>query len=235
LVAKVVTDPETNFEEELHAFDNDVDLAIQCFYTWQTVHAAARKSRKVYDLLNQNAAFWVLALGSVQANSLIALGRIFDKDNRTHNVSRLLRLAEENPAIFSKAVVRRRKTKDLANASHLVDDFMSNVKEPLALDFKRLRSFAGARCKVYERCYKQLRDKVYAHKERTNISGFVAKTNTLELGRLVSDLRILHGVLWHWLRNGRAPRLSPLRHSAGKQITRDTRKFLRLLVSGSSV
>lgn len=118
---------------------------------------------------------------------------------------------------------------------HLVDDFMSNVKEPLALDFKRLRSFADARRKVYERCYKQLRDKVYAHKERTNISGFVAQTNTLELGRLVSDLRILHGVLWHWLRNGRAPRLRPLRHSAGKHVTRNTRKFLRSLVSGSSV
>jgi hypothetical protein len=234
-VAKVIADPEAEFEEELQAFDNDVDVAIQCFYTWQAVHTAARKSRKVYDLLNRNAAFWVLALGSIQANSLIALGRVFDKDNRSHNVSRLLKLAEENPTIFSKAAVRRRKNKDLANASHLVDDFMSNVKEPLALDFQRLRSFADARRKVYERCYKQLRDKVYAHKDRSDISAFVAKTNTLELGRLISDLRILHGVLWHWLRNGRAPRLSPLRHSAGKQITRDTRKFLKSLVSGSSV
>jgi hypothetical protein len=234
-VPNVVTDPEAEFEEELEAFDNDVDVAIQCFYTWQTVHTAARKSRKVYDLLNRHAAFWVLALGSIQANSLIALGRIFDKDNRTHNVSRLLKLAEDNPAIFSKAAVRRRKNKDLAKASHLVDDFMSNIKEPLALDFKRLQSFADARRRVYERCYKQLRDKVYAHKDRTDISGFVAKTSTLELGRLISDLRILHGVLWHWLRNGRAPRLSPLRHSAGKQITRDTRKFLESLVSGSSV
>ncbi len=229
-MAKLVTDPEAEFEEELQAFDNDVDVAIQCFYTWQTVHAAARKSRKVYDLLNRNAAFWVLGLGSIQANSLIALGRIFDTDKRTHNVSRLLKLAEENPAIFSKAAVRRRKNKDLANARHLVDDFMSNVKEPLALDFKRLRSFADARRKVYERCYKQLRDKVYAHKERTDISAFVAQTNTQELGRLVSDLRILHGALWHWLRNGRKPRLSPLRHSAGKQIKRDTHKFLTALV-----
>jgi hypothetical protein len=79
----LVTDPETEFEEELHAFDSDVDVAIQCFYTWQAVHAAARQSRKTYDLLNRNAGFWVLALGSIQANSLIALGRIFDTDKRT--------------------------------------------------------------------------------------------------------------------------------------------------------
>lgn len=226
----VVTDPETEFEDELQAFDNDVDVAIQCFYTWQTVHAAARKSQKVYDLLNRNAAFWVLAMGSIQANSLIALGRIFDTDKRTHNVRRLLQLAEGNIAIFSKSAVRQRKNKDLANASHLIDDFMSNVQDPLASDFKRLRSIIDERRKVYERCYKQLRDKVYAHKERTDLAAFVAKTNTQELGRLISDLRILHGALWHWLRNGRKPRLSPLRHSAGKQIKRDTSKFLKSLV-----
>jgi hypothetical protein len=227
----LVTDPETEFEEELHAFDSDVDVAIQCFYTWQTVHAAARQSRKTYDLLNRNAGFWVLALGSIQPNSLIAFGRIFETDKRTHNVGGLLQLAEANVSIFSKAAVRRRKNKDLANTSHLIDEFMSSVHDPTLSDFKRLTSFVDARREVYARCYKQLRDKVYAHKDRTDISGFVAKTNTRELGRLVSDLRILHYVLWHWLRNGREPSFSPLRHSAGKQIKQDTRTFLKYLTS----
>lgn len=51
---QIVTDPETEFEKELQVFDNDVDVAIQCIYTWLTVHAAARKNRKIYDLLNRN-------------------------------------------------------------------------------------------------------------------------------------------------------------------------------------
>lgn len=79
-----------------------------------------------------------MALGSIQANSLIALGRIFDRGKDTHNVGRLLRLAAKNPAIFSKAALRQRKEKDLANASHLVDDFMKDVKEATTSDFKRL-------------------------------------------------------------------------------------------------
>jgi hypothetical protein len=144
------------------------------FYTWQTVHVAARQSQKTYDLLNRNAGFWVLALGSIQANSLIALGPIFDTEKRTHNVGRLLQLAEANVSIFSKAAVRRRKNKDMANASHLIDEFISSVHDPTLSDFKRLTSFVDARRKVYARCYKQLRDKVYAHKDRTDISGFVA-------------------------------------------------------------
>ncbi len=231
-MTNVAADPAAEFEQELQAFDNDVDEIVQCFYIWRPVHAAPRTSRKVYDLLNRNAGFWVVALGSIQANSLITLGRIFDRDPRTHNVTRLLQLAEKNRTIFSKDAVRQRKNKDLANASHLIDAFMSNVQDPTASDFKRLQLFVDARRKVYGRCYKQLRNKRYAHRERTDISGIVARTNTQELGRLVTDLRKLHRVLWDWHRNGLKPRTSRLRGTAGNQIRRDTLKFLNSLIAG---
>lgn len=232
--SRKMIDPETEFERELQIFGDDLVVAIQCFYVWLTVHAAARKNRNVYDLLNRDAGFWNLAVGSIQANSLIALGRIFDTHRQSHNVKRLLKLAELNIAIFSKVALRKRKNKQSANAHEWIDNYMRNVHVPTASDFKRLWSFVDARRKVYGSCYKQLRDRVYAHKERTDITGFVAKTNTRELGRLLSDLQKLHNVLWDLLQNGRKPRLSPLRHSAGHRIKRDTRKFLKLLV-GSSI
>jgi hypothetical protein len=172
-----------------------------------------------------------VALGSIQANSLIALGRIFDRGKDTHNVGRLLRLAAKNPVIFSKAALRQRKEKDLANASHLVDDFMKDVKEPKSSDFKRLEQFVEVRRKVYEKCYKQIRDKRYAHKQRMDMSGIFARTNTRELAGLVTDLSKLHNVLWHWYRNGVRPRTSRLRDTAGKEIQRTTLKFLRSLLA----
>lgn len=227
---QVMKNPEAEFEQELLAFDNDVDEAIQCFYIWRTVHSAARKSRKVFDMLNRNAGFWVVALSSIQANSLIALGRIFDTNSRTHNVKRLLKLALENRVIFSRDAVRRRKHEDLAKARDLIDDYMKNVQDPTPSDFRRLQSFVDARRKVYKRCYKQLRDKRYAHRERTDITPFVAQTNITELGRLLSDLRKLHRVLWDWHRNGVKPRTSRLRSTAGKQIRRDTLRFLKPLI-----
>jgi hypothetical protein len=70
----------------------------------------------VYDLLNRDAGFWNLAIGSIQANSLIALGRIFDTHKQSHNVRRLLELAEQNMAIFSKAGLRKRVEKRSTNA-----------------------------------------------------------------------------------------------------------------------
>ena len=72
---------------------------------------------------------------------------------------------------------------------------------------------------------------MYAHRKRTDITGFVAMTNTRELGRLLSDLHKLHDVFGDLLQNGRKPRLSPLRHSAGHRIKRDTRNFLKSLVA----
>jgi hypothetical protein len=230
-MTNAVSNSEAEFQNELRVFDNDVDEVIQCFYIWRTVHAAARKSRRIHDLLNRNAGFWVVALGSIQANSLIALGRIFDRGKDTHNVGRLLRLAAKNPAIFSKVALRQRKEKDLANASHLVDDFMKDVKEPTTSDFKRLERFVEARRKVYEKCYKQIRDKRYAHKQRMDMSGIFARTNTRELARLVTDLSKLHNVLWHWYRNGVRPRTSRLRGTGGKEIQRKTVKFLESLIS----
>jgi len=230
-MTNAVSNSEAEFQNELRVFDNDVDEVIQCFYIWRTVHAAARKSRRIHDLLNRNAGFWVVALGSIQANSLIALGRIFDRGKDTHNVGRLLRLAAKNPAIFSKVALRQRKEKDLANAIHLVDDFMKDVKEPTTSDFRRLERFVEARRKVYEKCYKQIRDKRYAHKQRMDMSGIFARTNTRELARLVTDLSKLHNVLWHWYRNGVRPRTSRLRGTGGKAIQRKTVKFLESLIS----
>src|SRR5579872_5379884 len=206
-----VANPEVEFYNELQAFDSDVDEVVQCFYIWRTVHATARKNHGIYDLLNRNAGFWNVALGSIQANSLIALGRIFDHGKDTHNVSRLLRLAANNPWIFSKAALKRRMERDFGgtmnvNAISAADSFMRTPNEPKTSDFKRLERFVGIRRRVYEKCYKQIRDKRYAHKQRTDINSVVAQTDIRELARLVTDLRKLHRVLWDWYHNGMQPR-----------------------------
>lgn len=226
------TDPEAEFQEELQAFENDIDEVVQCFYIWRTVHAVARKRPRAFDLLNRNAAFWNVAIGSVQANSLIALGRIFDVSHDSHNVKRLLKLIKRNPAIFSKAALRKRKERDLANANalHLLDSVVKDVKEPTPSDFKWLDEFVGKRRRIYEKCYKQIRDKYYAHKQRGGVAVFVAQSDRAELARLVTDLNNLHGAIWQWYRNGVKPqKLKPSR-TAGKDVVKRTEKFIRSLL-----
>jgi hypothetical protein len=168
-----------------------------------------------------------VALGSIQANSLIALGRIFDRDPRTHNVARLLKLAKSNSTIFSKAALKERKKKDLTNEN--LNKFMKNLKEPKSSYFKRLELFVEERRKVYEKCYKQIRDMRYAHQNRGDMRGFYARTNQRELARLLTDMGKLKSALRHWYHNGKNPQPSRLRGTAGREVQKETREFLRSL------
>jgi AbiU2 len=100
--ALMAIDPETEFKRELEVFGNEVEEAIQCFYAEQTIHNVAREHENVHRALNRNAPFWNLVCRTLQANAIIVLGRIFDRDSRAHTVNRLLQLATQNPNIFSK-------------------------------------------------------------------------------------------------------------------------------------
>ena len=225
-----ISDQEARFEYELLVFENEVHEAMRCFYIWRTLKKAAPKSQKLFNQLSRNAEFWNTVDNSVQSNSLIVLGRIFDKAE-TNNVDRLLNLAKSCSAIFSKAAFRRRKDKQNPNASHIVDELMKRVKEPTGADFKPLEEFVAARRRVYEKCYKQIRDQRYAHRERgVDLSGVYALTNTTELSRLFMDLKKLHDELWHWYHNGVKPQMSRRTSSTtGKNIEERMLRFLRSL------
>ena len=94
--------PIADFESELALFRTEAESAIQFFYAWDATHAVAAKDKKVVHLLNEAPLFWNTALGALQMSSLVALGRVFDPDQKNHNISRLLSIAHANPDIFSK-------------------------------------------------------------------------------------------------------------------------------------
>ena len=224
----LISDQEARFEYELLVFDNEVHEAIRCFYIWRTLKKAAPKSQRIFHQLNRNAEFWNTVDNSVQSNSLIVLGRIFDK-GETNNVERLLNLAKSSSAIFSKAAFRQRKERQNPNASHIVDNLAKTVKAPTGSDFRQLEAFVAARRRVYEKCYKQIRDQRYAHRERgVDLSGVYALTNTTELSKLLADLKKLHDELWHWYHNGMKPQTRRRTSSTtGKDIEKRTLKLLR--------
>lgn len=233
-------DPENEFKSELQVFSNEVDEAIQCFYAEQTIHNLARENSSVYHALNRNAAFWKITSRALQANAVIVLGRIFDKNSQAHGIHRLLDLAAKHPDIFSKAALERRKRPQVGQ---WIDDFMRGVYVPSKRDFSRFQGYADKQRSIYNGQYKVLRDKFFAHKERRDMTGAFTGADIRPLERLLIFLSQLQDALWHLFWNGIKPVLRPARYSARsilklpegsrrsgptqEWITTETEKFLK--------
>lgn len=211
-----MTSPEAEFTRELEVFCTEAESGIQFFYSWLTVHAVAGDDKRIYQFLNQSRLFWNTVLGALQTASFIALGRVFDQDPSTHNVDRLLRIAQTNLNIFSKEALAERKRRASPNADEWLTEYLRKVYVPMADDFRRLRRHVAAWRKVYERTYRPLRHKVFAHKQLfgpADIKALFAKTKIRELQRLLIFLSRLYEALWELFYNGRKPNLRPARYS----------------------
>jgi AbiU2 len=154
-------------------------------------------------------------LGALQMSAHIALGRVFDQKS-THNVDRVLRLSQQNTAIFSKEALGRRKRALSRNADEWLEDYLKTAYVPTPEDFRRLRSHVAKHRRIYEDKYRDLRHQFFAHKEisdRGQVDALFSKTNVQELRRMVVFLQRLHEALWQLYNNGRKPVLEPMRHS----------------------
>ncbi len=106
-----MNDKEKGFLQELGFFEAEVETAIQFFYTYRAIHDCLSKNQRALRVVNRTPLFWRTNAGALQASFFMTLGRIFDDNGRrhkkTHNVGRLLTLAQDNMDIFSRASLLR--------------------------------------------------------------------------------------------------------------------------------
>jgi hypothetical protein len=223
---------ETQFERELDVFRTEVETTVQYFYGYLAIHAAAGEARVVHHLLNSAPLFWNTNLGALQTATFVTLGRIFDQ-NSAHNVSRLLRIAQDNPGIFSKAALGRRKLGTNATPPSWLSDYLKDAHVPTAADFQRLQRYVSKQRKIYTAKYQPLRHKVFAHREISDaaaVSALFAQTNIREMQRMLGLLMSLYEALWQLFVNGRKPVLRARRYSVKQMRKRPSKN-----VGGSAV
>jgi hypothetical protein len=89
-------------------------------------------------------------------------------------------------------------------------EYASDKYEPTASDFRGLRTEVKQRRKVYVARFRDVRDKIFAHKElsgRDEMNAVLAKATIDDLKMIVVFLHALHDALWELLHNGRRPEL----------------------------
>jgi hypothetical protein len=209
-----MTTPDAEFERELELFRTESEQAAQFFYAGQTIRAVAADEKGVGELLRQSSLFWLTVLAALQTAAFIALGRVFDQQS-AHNLDKLLRLARDNPTIFSKAALRLRRQGSNPQPPIWLEECIRDAYQPTPTDFRRFRAHIRKWRKIYEGNYRDLRNKVFAHKELSHGADATLweKTNDRELERLFAFLGSLHSALSQLFVNGRKPVLRPLRYS----------------------
>ena len=235
---------ESAFSAELEVFRREAESAVQFFYAWLSIHQVAQRSEEVEDLLNRAPLLWNTVLGALQSSVFIALGRVFDQERDTHNVDRLLRIAQQNPEMFSLEALAERKRKLAPSAEEWLGEYLKNAYVPVSQDFRRLRKHVAARRRIYEANYQPVRHKIFAHKqlsEQVDPSTLFARVSVPEIQQVLVFLRRLHEALWNLLFNGQKPVLRPARFSVTQmlaqpkpyraslqeRLTRETAQFLK--------
>jgi hypothetical protein len=206
---------DVQFERELEVFRTEAQKAAQFFYAFLAIHASAGAEKPVNRLLNTAPLFWNTILGGLQTAAFVALGRVFDQDSM-HNVGKLLRLAQDNPQIFSKGALAHRKQGTDKIRPEWLDSYLKHVYVPKPADFRRLRGYVSKRRKTYLEKYQPLRHQVFAHSElsdATEVSALFAKTNIREMERMLVFLMSLYDAMWQLFVNGHRPVLRPYRYS----------------------
>jgi hypothetical protein len=207
---------EEEFAHELEIFRGEAESGAQFFYSYLAVHELAKRQRRVFRMLDDNALFWSTMLGGAQTAAIMALGRIFDHRS-PHNINTLIRLVNQHRGMFSKAALGRRKQGYDAQPPAWLPEYLRTAYEPTNADFRRIADYVKKYRRIYEDKYHDLRNQLYAHKQAADplaVAALVKNTSIREMQRLFTFLLQLHGALQELFVNGRKPILRPLRYSA---------------------
>ena len=212
--------PEQQFIRELEVFRTEAQAGAQFLYAYLSFNSIVSEKKKTYREVNKTPLFWNTTMGSLQTSFFIVLGRIFDQ-NSTHNIDRLIKIAQENRDIFSKEALAKRKKKDSTNADEWIDEYLKGIYEPTAKDFRELRKKVKEFRKIYETNYRDIRHKIYAHKEVSDaedVQKLFSKTNIRELQRVFVFVSALYEAMWQLLYNGKKPVLRRMRYSVRSMV-----------------
>jgi hypothetical protein len=122
-------------------------------------------------------------------------------------VDRLIKIAQDNPLIFSRDALRKRRKKNYTGDYDL-DEYTKNAYEPTSHDFRKIRKEISSRRKAYGDSYQHIRNKIFAHKEldfEIEKSQAFGKTSIGEFENLLLFIYSVHRALQMLYINGHKP------------------------------
>ncbi len=199
------------FESLLKEFNNEVHRLISCYLLWRTFNQRISDNKRLLEKLNTTPLSWIIIRHSLQMNIFIILGRLFDDDSRAFTANKMLKLCVSQIEIFSTKELRKRKIKDNNGTEpHWLEEYINKKTELNSPHFNVLSRELKVKKKIYNKKYKPIRNKLFAHKQEDMISSdddLWAKTNIDEFEELVLFFHRLKDALFQTYYNGELPEI----------------------------
>ncbi len=197
------------FEECLAGFEADVATAIRSYFAMAAINHLAAQDGDLLSALNEAADFWVLIQANNQLSLFMALGRVFDQDQKARSsLDRVVAAArKDRGAAFSAARLTNRKRRESPNADEWLTDFLKEIYVPSKADFRALRRWCDRYRNSFNSKYRPIRNEVYAHRSAVGpmVEKFFADARLVDLRRIIRFLQILGDALWSLYNNGSNP------------------------------
>ena len=226
------------FVDELAIFQVEEAAAQQYFFGYLTVTQMAAENSEFLKLIHIYPWFWVTAHHAMFMATFVALGRIFDK-NTPHNIDALMFVVSAEIEEFSVDALKARLVKKGLSPEQVAHHV--SIAHPLTpSEVRELRKKIAHWRRVYEKGYKDIRNRIFAHRElssREEIDELFAKTSPKELKDLFKFLSSLRLALWAAYENGVAVNLEyyDAEMFVGERVRREGEKVLKLMVEGGQI
>jgi hypothetical protein len=227
-----------DFVSELHIFHEEQDIAQRYFFGYLTIRDKAAKDSELLSVIRLNPWFWITVEHGLLLAMFIALGRIFDQDS-SHNIDRLMSAVSAELKEFSLDALKARHISKGLSAQEAAT-YVNHAHELTVEEVRELRKKVARWRRVYKEDYRDVRRKVFAHRELSGldeINALFAKTKVDVLKELFHFLNSLYLALFAAYANGIALNLNSYdpQRFVGEQVRREGEKMLELIVEGARV
>jgi hypothetical protein len=202
--------PQLDYKKEFLIFQSNVNRMARAYYYDLAIYDAAKGNQQTVCVLNSNGWFWDDFRKYTVMSVFILLGCVFDKDERSHSITRLLEAAKSS-TYFTKEELRLRKIACSENSSEWIDGYMKNVQDLSSDDFDQISNFIKMIEGDWEKM-KTVRHKFFAHQDvftDENIKKQTLEAADNELIKSIIDrLLVVENILLEAGSNGRKPDFS---------------------------
>lgn len=189
------------FWDEINFLRDEIYSATLSWHSYLTVNREINASEALLDALNRHPSFWRITLNGLQHNTIVVLGRLFDKNPNSRSIREIVKACKAHPELFSKAALRARRLHDDPKAADQpwFDDYIEKAFEPDADHFNELEKKVDETIETWESAYGPIRNKVVAHRDKLSkdaVSAMFAKTKIRDITSLLEALYDISEAIW---------------------------------------